>query len=63
MDEGGIVEAWMDHDAGNVELLVTQGLRRRAHIVLTKPNLGREVWQLTCFWLEGLPKSKYPCVV
>ena len=58
MDEGGIVEAWVDHDAGNVELLVTQGLCCRAHIVFTKPNLRRKVWPIKFFASRNCQKEK-----
>lgn len=39
MDQCGIVETRMDHNIGNVELLVLQRLGRGAHVVLTQPDL------------------------
>lgn len=39
MDEGGVVEAGVDDDGADVELLVPQRLGRRAHVVLAQPHL------------------------
>ena len=33
MDEGGVVEAGVDDDVGDVELSVAERLGRRAHVV------------------------------
>ena len=39
VDEGGVVEAGVDDDVGDVELLVAERLGRRAHVVLAQANL------------------------
>lgn len=39
MHERGVVEAGVDDDVGDVELLVVQRLRRRRHVVLAQPDL------------------------
>jgi len=39
MDQGGVVEARMDEDLRDVDLLVTEGFGRRADVIFAQPNL------------------------